>query len=127
MMETVQVSGQERYTFKSIVFFLLFLYLYFGTLAVNYSSTKDGNITSTVTFRWLQVAWLRRQADRVSLLTVGTSAYSPDPRYSVRVLYPNNWRLVISPVRRQDEGSYLCQVATHPPRLLAVNLTVIGA
>ncbi|XP_047096676.1 zwei Ig domain protein zig-8-like [Schistocerca piceifrons] len=72
------------------------------------------------------VAWLRLLSDRVSLLTVGDSAYSADPRLSVRFQYPNNWRLAIEPVRRQDEGSYLCEVATHPPRLLAVNLTVIA-
>ncbi|XP_068082132.1 zwei Ig domain protein zig-8 [Anabrus simplex] len=72
------------------------------------------------------VMWLRRSADRVSLLTVGQGTYSSDPRLAVRFQYPNNWRLHINPVQRSDEGVYLCQVSTHPPRVLTTNLTVLA-
>ncbi|XP_069673234.1 zwei Ig domain protein zig-8-like isoform X2 [Periplaneta americana] len=72
------------------------------------------------------VMWLRRTADRVSLLTVGASPYSSDPRYEVKFQYPNNWRLHISPVQREDEGLYMCQVSTHPPRVLTTNVTVLA-
>ncbi|KAJ9585645.1 hypothetical protein L9F63_002565, partial [Diploptera punctata] len=72
------------------------------------------------------VMWLRRNADRVSLLTVGASPYTSDPRLKVKFQYPNNWRLHISPVQREDEGVYMCQVSTHPPRVLTTNLTVLA-
>jgi hypothetical protein len=74
----------------------------------------------------LQVMWLRRNVDRVSLLTVGANPYSSDPRLKVKFQYPNNWQLHISPVQREDEGLYLCQVSTHPPRVLTTNVTVLG-
>ncbi|PSN43645.1 hypothetical protein C0J52_16670 [Blattella germanica] len=70
--------------------------------------------------------WLRRNADRVSLLTVGASPYTSDPRLEVKFQYPNNWRLHISPVQREDEGVYMCQVSTHPPRVLTTNVTVLS-
>lgn len=72
------------------------------------------------------VMWLRRNTDRVSLLTVGANPYSSDPRLSVRFQYPNNWQLHISPVQREDEGLYMCQVSTHPPRVLTTNVTVLA-
>ncbi|XP_063233566.1 uncharacterized protein LOC134537230 [Bacillus rossius redtenbacheri] len=72
------------------------------------------------------VTWLRRWPDRVRLLTVGLMTYSSDPRLQVGYQYPNNWRLLISPVRREDEGSYLCQVSTHPPRARTTYLTVLA-
>ncbi|KAG8231317.1 hypothetical protein J437_LFUL011141 [Ladona fulva] len=73
-----------------------------------------------------QVMWLRRSGDRVSLLTVGDTAYSSDSRVALRFQYPNNWRLHISPVMKTDEGTYFCQLSTHPPRAIYVNITVQG-
>ncbi|XP_021928638.1 zwei Ig domain protein zig-8-like isoform X2 [Zootermopsis nevadensis] len=72
------------------------------------------------------VMWLRRYVDRVVLLTVGAVPYSSDPRLKITFQYPNNWQLQISPVQREDEGQYMCQVSTHPPRVLAINVTVLA-
>lgn len=73
-----------------------------------------------------QVMWIQRTIDKVSLLTVGNVTYSGDPRISVKFQYPNNWRLHINPIRQEDAGLYMCQVSTHPPKVFATNLTVLG-
>lgn len=70
--------------------------------------------------------WVRRTTDKVSLLTVGNVTYSGDPRIKVIFQYPNNWRLHINPINNDDAGLYMCQVSTHPPRVFATNLTVLG-
>lgn len=72
------------------------------------------------------VMWIQRTTDKVSLLTVGNVTYSGDPRIMVKFQYPNNWRLHISPLRKEDNGIYMCQVSTHPPKVFATNLTVLG-
>lgn len=79
---------------------------------------------STVTQR--QVMWIRKNSDKFSLLTVGNNTYSGDRRINVRFQYPNNWRLHINPVQRDDAGLYTCQVSTHPPRVFSTNVTVLG-
>lgn len=71
------------------------------------------------------VMWIRKTNDKVSLLTVGNNTYSGDPRINVKFQYPNNWRLHMSPVERDDAGLYMCQVSTHPPRVFATNVTVL--
>lgn len=73
-----------------------------------------------------KVMWLRRNADWASLLTLGNTTHISDPRYSVSFQYPNNWRLAIAGVRREDRGLYVCQVNTHPPRMLVTNVTVLA-
>lgn len=60
------------------------------------------------------------------LLTVGLHTYSGDTRYSVEFQYPHNWRLKISNARKTDEGTYECQISTHPPRVMQVNLHING-
>lgn len=70
--------------------------------------------------------WVRKTTDKVSLLTVGNNTYSGDSRISIRFQYPNNWRLQINPVQEQDAGLYMCQVSTHPPRVFATNVTILG-
>lgn len=60
------------------------------------------------------------------LLTVGLHTYSGDNRYSVEFQYPHNWRLKISNARKSDEGTYECQISTHPPRVMQVNLHING-
>lgn len=70
--------------------------------------------------------WIRRNNDWASLLTLGNATHTSDSRYSVSFQYPNNWRLAISGVRREDHGVYVCQVNTHPPRMLVTNVTVLG-
>ena len=69
--------------------------------------------------------WLRQSPEK-ALLTVGTNTHIADPRYSVKFKYPNNWRLAISPVRKEDHGLYVCQVNTHPPKMLVTNVTILG-
>ncbi|XP_060804494.1 cell adhesion molecule 3 isoform X2 [Amyelois transitella] len=71
------------------------------------------------------VTWMRNSTDSAQLLTVGPAAYTGDNRISVKFQYPNNWRLSMNPVKRSDAGNYMCQIATHPPRTIFVNLTVL--
>lgn len=75
-----------------------------------------------------QVSWVRRQdnGEKVNLLTVGQQTYIGDPRYTVKFQYPDNWRLQIEPVNSSDEGQYECQVSTHPPKYIHVNLHING-
>lgn len=82
--------------------------------------------TRTENFSDFQVTWLRRTADKVHLLTVGLTTYSGDSRVAVKFQYPNNWKLSINPVQKEDAGLYMCQVSTHPPRVLLTNMTVLG-
>ncbi|XP_059621512.1 uncharacterized protein LOC132265067 isoform X2 [Phlebotomus argentipes] len=72
------------------------------------------------------VMWVRKTTEKVSLLTVGNVTYSGDPRIAVKFQYPNNWRLHINPIQREDAGLYMCQVSTHPPRVFATNVTVLA-
>lgn len=69
--------------------------------------------------------WIRRTSDKFSLLTVGNNTYSGDPRIKVKFQYPNNWRLHINSMQKEDAGLYMCQVSTHPPRVFATNVTVL--
>ncbi|KOX80316.1 hypothetical protein WN51_08095, partial [Melipona quadrifasciata] len=75
-----------------------------------------------------QVSWVRRQdnGEKVNLLTVEHQTYIGDPRYTVKFQYPDNWRLQIEPVNSSDEGQYECQVSTHPPKYIHVNLHING-
>ncbi|GAB0093056.1 Immunoglobulin [Sergentomyia squamirostris] len=74
------------------------------------------------------VSWVRRRLevgeDGMELLTVGHHTYSGDLRYTVDFQYPSNWRLKISPTQKIDEGTYECQISTHPPRVIQVNLHI---
>ena len=40
--------------------------------------------------------------------------------------YPNNYRLIIQNIRKEDQGVYVCQIASFPPKALTVNINVIG-
>ncbi|XP_053611430.1 cell adhesion molecule 3-like [Plodia interpunctella] len=71
------------------------------------------------------VTWMRNSTDSAQLLTVGPAAYTGDNRIAMKFQYPNNWRLSMNPVKRSDAGNYMCQIATHPPRTIFVNLTVL--
>lgn len=72
-----------------------------------------------------QVMWVRRTVDKFSLLSVGNITHTGDPRFKVTFQYPNNWRLHINPMLKDDAGLYMCQVSTHPPRVFTTNVTVM--
>lgn len=69
--------------------------------------------------------WVRRTVDKFSLLSVGNVTHTGDPRFKVTFQYPNNWRLHINPMQKDDSGLYMCQVSTHPPRVFTTNVTVM--
>ncbi|KAL0821096.1 hypothetical protein ABMA28_005726 [Loxostege sticticalis] len=71
------------------------------------------------------VMWLRNSTDSATLLTVGPAPYTGDNRIAVKFQYPNNWRLSLNPMTSSDAGNYMCQISTHPPRTIFVNLTVL--
>ncbi|KAL7305840.1 hypothetical protein TKK_0002082 [Trichogramma kaykai] len=71
------------------------------------------------------VMWIRQYPDK-ALLTVGKNTHIADDRYSVSFKYPNNWRLMITSIQKEDRGLYVCQVNTHPPRMLVTNVTILG-
>ncbi|XP_067613772.1 probable serine/threonine-protein kinase DDB_G0267686 [Eurosta solidaginis] len=73
------------------------------------------------------VSWVRRNAQgehALDLLTVGLNTYTGDKRYKIEFQYPNNWRLKITNVKKDDEAMYECQISTHPPRVIQINLFV---
>ncbi|KAE8743512.1 hypothetical protein FOCC_FOCC010899, partial [Frankliniella occidentalis] len=74
------------------------------------------------------VSWVLRKPseDSLRLLTVGQMTYSGDARHAVEFLYPNNWRLIVKNVTKADEGTYECQISTHPPKLIRTHLLVNG-
>lgn len=76
----------------------------------------------------LKVSWVRRHEDgeKMTLLTYGQQTYTGDARYTVEFQYPDNWRLKIKSVNSSDEGQYECQISTHPPMTIVVNLHING-
>ena len=62
----------------------------------------------------------------LDLLTVGLHTYTGDKRSKMEFQYPNNWRLKITNVKKDDEALYECQISTHPPRVIQVFLYVNG-
>ncbi|KAH8305111.1 hypothetical protein KR059_008951 [Drosophila kikkawai] len=76
------------------------------------------------------VSWVRHNTQEednaLDLLTVGMHTYTGDKRYKMEFQYPNNWRLKITNVKKDDEAIYECQISTHPPRVIQINLHVNG-
>ncbi|KAL5292903.1 hypothetical protein ACFFRR_011582 [Megaselia abdita] len=75
------------------------------------------------------VSWVKRHENididnGLELLTVGQHTYTSEKRFAMDFQYPNNWRLKISNATKSDEGLYECQVSTHPPKVIQVNLHV---
>lgn len=72
------------------------------------------------------VSWVRRlvQTNEMLLLTVGRNTYSSDERFRVDFQYPDDWRLRIDNVTREDEGTYECMISTHPPQAIQTNFYV---
>lgn len=73
----------------------------------------------------LQVSWFRRKD--YQLLTVGLSTYSSDDRFLVEhTRHLGNWALRIKNARKEDEGLYECQISTHPPQSIFIELRIVG-
>jgi hypothetical protein len=61
--------------------------------------------------------------------TCGSGIFSLAPfkkLHSVSLQFYNIGHLRIRPTTAADEGSYLCQISTHPPTILVTNLKIIG-
>ncbi|XP_060534017.1 lachesin-like [Cylas formicarius] len=72
------------------------------------------------------VSWIRKQD--YHLLTVGLTTYNTDDRFMVEhVRHLQNWGLLIKHVQPSDAGLYECQVSTHPPISILVELKVTKA
>ena len=52
--------------------------------------------------------------------------YSNDGRYSVNYEQPNNWKLQIKSAQIKDQGTYECQISTHPPQTIYAHLKILG-
>uniref|UniRef100_A0A8D8FUJ5 (northern house mosquito) hypothetical protein n=1 Tax=Culex pipiens TaxID=7175 RepID=A0A8D8FUJ5_CULPI len=71
------------------------------------------------------VSWIRRKD--YHLLTVGLTTYSSDERFSATHLQNSeDWTLQIKFVQDRDAGWYECQVSTHPPTSIFLELQVVG-
>ncbi|XP_053674098.1 uncharacterized protein LOC128724397 [Anopheles nili] len=72
------------------------------------------------------VSWIRRKD--YHLLTVGLTTYSSDERFSATHLQNSeDWTLQIKFVQTRDAGLYECQVSTHPPTSIFLELKVVEA
>jgi len=73
------------------------------------------------------VSWFRQGDHTIDLLTVGDATYTGDKRVNISYQYPNNWRLNITDVRKSDNGPYVCQISSFPPKTLVTFLNVKDA
>ncbi|KAJ8925603.1 hypothetical protein NQ315_009443 [Exocentrus adspersus] len=72
------------------------------------------------------VSWVRKRD--YHLLTVGLTTYNTDDRFMVEhVRHLQNWGLLIKKVQPSDAGIYECQMSTHPPTSIVVELRVTTA
>ncbi|XP_053649306.2 lachesin-like isoform X1 [Cherax quadricarinatus] len=73
------------------------------------------------------VSWYRRRGDEIHLITFGFHTYHNDDRFTMTYEHPHDWRLRIRYVQHRDEGTYQCQVSTHPPLIHTIHLHVVEA
>ncbi|XP_050305432.1 zwei Ig domain protein zig-8-like isoform X2 [Anthonomus grandis grandis] len=78
------------------------------------------------------VSWIRRKD--YHLLTVGLATYSSDDRFQAIHLQHSefflafqDWTLQIKFVQQRDAGLYECQVSSHPPTSIFIQLNVVEA
>ncbi|XP_059610449.1 uncharacterized protein LOC132257522 isoform X1 [Phlebotomus argentipes] len=74
------------------------------------------------------VSWIRRSKDDYHLLTVGMTTYSSDERFNaIHRDDSDEWTLQIKFVQMRDSGVYECQVSSHPPSSIMIQLDVVEA
>ncbi|XP_046659186.1 zwei Ig domain protein zig-8-like [Homalodisca vitripennis] len=72
------------------------------------------------------ISWIRRKD--YHLLTVGLTTYTGDERYqAIHVQNSEDWTLQIKFVQQRDAGLYECQVSSHPPISIFIELKVVEA
>ncbi|XP_022920013.1 limbic system-associated membrane protein isoform X2 [Onthophagus taurus] len=72
------------------------------------------------------VSWIRRKD--YHLLTVGLTTYSSDERFqAIHLQHSEDWTLQIKYVQARDAGVYECQVSSHPPTNIFIQLNVVEA
>ncbi|CAH1127757.1 unnamed protein product [Ceutorhynchus assimilis] len=72
------------------------------------------------------VSWIRRKD--YHLLTVGLATYSSDDRFqAIHLQHSEDWTLQIKFVQQRDGGLYECQVSSHPPTSIFIQLNVVEA
>ena len=59
-----------------------------------------------------QVGWVK--ADTKAIQAIHTTVVTHNPRVSVEHAGPNQWRLLIKNVQKEDAGAYMCQINTDP-------------
>ncbi|KAK9721158.1 Immunoglobulin V-set domain [Popillia japonica] len=73
-----------------------------------------------------EVSWIRRKD--YHLLTVGLTTYSSDERFqAIHLQHSEDWTLQIKYVQKRDAGLYECQVSSHPPTSIFIELNVVEA
>lgn len=73
------------------------------------------------------VSWIKRKAVQ-ELLTVGLITYANDARFqAIHFHHSEDWTLQIKYVQARDAGLYECQVSTHPPKSIFLNLEIVEA
>lgn len=93
--------------------------------SVNDMTKKSRLKRGLIGFFLSQVSWIRKQD--YHLLTVGPTTYNTDDRFLVEhVRHLQNWGLLIKHVQLSDAGLYECQMSTHPPTSILIELKVTG-
>lgn len=73
------------------------------------------------------MSWIRKDVTPPTILTIGLGTYIADDRFMVEhARHLQNWDLVIKHVRTSDAGLYECQMSTHPPTSIFIELRVTG-
>lgn len=91
--------------------------------SVNDMTKKNRLKRGLIGFFLSQVSWIRKQD--YHLLTVGPTTYNTDDRFLVEhVRHLQNWGLLIKHVQPSDAGLYECQMSTHPPTSILIELKV---
>uniref|UniRef100_A0A182WL53 Ig-like domain-containing protein n=1 Tax=Anopheles minimus TaxID=112268 RepID=A0A182WL53_9DIPT len=122
---TVIASNACRWYGTSIAFYLL-VQIATVTWPVLDRVSIHAAFSASPFFTTFQVSWFRRKD--YQLLTVGLSTYSSDDRFLVEhTRHLGNWALRIKNARMEDEGLYECQISTHPPQSIFIELSIVEA